>query len=595
MNKIKKMKENNKKILYVSDTKTIDIIRKKLSLNRFRYQFNDDSKLVSISFNIEQIKEQNYKIFSHFIDLLTFSKEIEELQIKILSFKIEKPQFLELLKKICSWKNLKSFKFSGENLFFPREIMGYFTKYMIISLRNLTFLELNFSLNKFGDDGITIFGLGLINLKFLITLKLNFSHNKIKGIGLIALITNIGTLKKLENLELLCEEINGDNKFFKENYFSSLKLLKKLITLKSIKLNFASNNLGPQVILNTIKLFLKNAYFDKLMHISLDLKLNCSPLQWQIYKNDTQKSPIKKIYDKYLESLDLNLSSNCIGDADFRIFYDILIFFKGMKNVNFNLSNNLFRQFRSNIFSIFGSFGQNLSLENVEIDLTKNYTIPFQNFSIGGDHIPNLENMKSLTIKSNLPQSFKISFVFAIFLKKFINLEKLILLIPDNETFENDQIFVIFESLILMKKLNYLDIEFTTLNMNEETFGKIINSLQNLKYLVKLRLAIRTDALCLRDNFFHLKTMLSFCQKIFYLTLSASKNDQLDRKFKVELKFLAQRLLDSHIFLQIEGFQQISSLFLKKKRVLCIARVLKKKLKYVYKRKLITSEILELF
>jgi len=591
----KKNYQKNQKILYISDLKSVEKIRKKLSRHRFIYQI-EASKLISVSFKVEQIKPQNFQIFSSLINLLSFSSELEEFSLSVFSYKIERKQFIELLIRIFSLNIRKSFQFSAPNLSFTKEIMGYFTKFLITSYRHLTVLDLDFTLNKFGDDGIGIFGLGIVNFKVLQSLKLNFNHCKMKGMGLTTLLTNMKALKQLINLELNCQGINRLSQNFQETYLVFLKLMKSLTSLKMIKLDFSDNYLGPECILKTILLFLKNSYFDNIQKISLDLKKNCTSRLWETFESLNLPLLSKKKYDKYLESFELNLKANSIGDSNFRHFYDVLIHFKGMKDVILNLSDNKLKQFRSNLFFIFGSIGHNLSLESFEMDVTGSQSILFQNFSINGDHLPNLESLHSLILKSNLPKIMKIERVFSNFLRKFQNLKKCQIFIPQTDKLEAEGIIFLFDSITLMKKLKTLNIEFSCNHFGEEDYSKIIDKLKILENLENLRMALRTDySSPLRENFVKLLSIRSFCKKLMNLDLVARKEDHQDQKFKRDLKFVGSCFLKENIFLKVEEFEDISSIFSKKKSFFLVAYVLKKQLKLFFKRNLIISEILEFY
>lgn len=583
--------------VYVSDLKTIQTIRKRLNLTRFAYE-TKNSMIHSITFKIGQIKFQSYKVFSKFIELLSNSPEIENLTLDVFNYSIEKEEFLTLFKRLCDHKSLKSLKFVTSKLPYNKEVFGYMTKYIITSFKSLAYLELDLSKNKFGDDGLVIFGLGIVNLKLLETLKLNFSYSKIEGNGLLALMKNASSLKKLQNLELIFESVNNKGVNFKANYCAFLKLLKRFTTINSIKLNFSYNSLTPEDILKTIRLFLKNEYFDKINKISLDLKSNCSDLSaWKKYDSSLKKS--KKNFDSYVEVLNLNLSSNYIEDSSFRHFYDLLINFKGLKYVNLDFSRNLFCHFRSNIFFIFGSVGnnQNLSLEEVTINLEENMRVRSNIFYINAEHIPILENIKTLRLKSNLPESFRIKLVFVDFLKKFGNLERFQLLIPYPEEVEYEKFYIIVEIISTMKKLKFLDLEIVPHNEGRE-YGEIIDLLNKLENLVYLRLIFHQydESLNIfRNIFLNLMKLLNICQKLMFITLIARKKDKIDQKFKVELMTVAHHCLDSNVFLKIEGYDEVSFFFNKKKARMLMAFALKCKVKLIYKRQLIMCEILNHF
>ena len=229
----------------------------------------------------------------------------------------------------------------------------------------------------------------------------------------------------------------------------------------------------------------------------------------------------------------------------------------------------------------------------MEIDVSENSSVYFQNFAITSEHIPDLDQMKCLIINSNLPLTQKIEMHFANFLKKFINLEKLDLTFP--ESLDNMQIKTIMNAINIKKKLKILNLDLCCFNLNEVDFGNMIDLLQNLENLIELKLIIRSDMAILRDNFSHLITLLKFCQKLDRLTLSANLNEIVDQRFNADLRILAKDFLYSNRFLEIERMNNISSLFLKKKSQMYIATVLKKNIKHIYKRNLILSEILELF
>ena len=591
----KKIDRKNKTI-YVSDSKTIEKIRKKLSQQRFVFETRE-SKLISVFFRIEQIKPQNFQIFSKFLDLLSFSSDLEEFNLQVSSYKLDKNEFIEILRRIFSLNLKNVLKFSAASLPYTKEIMGYFTKFLITSYRHLTILDLDFPSNKFGDDGIGVFALGIVNMKSLNTLRLNFSCSKIKGTGLISLLTNMKTLKKLQVFELKCQNINQIIEDFKGQYLTMLKLLKGFSSLKKIKWDFSENHLGPECILKSILLFQKNSYFDNVSEVSLDLRKNCHSKSWETFESLNQNLLTKKKYDKFLEVFEINLKANSIGDSNFRHFYDIFVHFKGVKRVALDISDNKLRQFRSNFFFIFGSFAHNASsLEKIELDMTGNQGIVFQNFSINGDHIPILEKLTSLKIKTNLPNISKIETIFGNFLKKFPQVQNCQIFIPPTDILQPDGVLFLVSSFCSMKKLKNLSFELTCNFFREESYSEMIEKLKLLENLETLKIALRTNYNNpLRENFGRLLSLRDSCKKIMEIGLLATKDDKKDLKFKQDLKVVGNYFLKENIFLKIEALDEISSVFLKKKSLMLTAILLKKHVKPILKRSLIIAEILELY
>lgn len=589
------MAKSNENFKFISDKNSIEVLRKRFTLSRMDYRLKD-SKLISILFKIDHIKPKNYKILQKLLNILVFSTEIENLSLQTTLFSIEKEQFLTLLQIIFQIKNVKFFSIMLQKMKFEKEIVGYFTKFLIVSFRNLLKLEINFSHNNFGDDGVFIFALGVVNLKHLNTIKLDFSETKMSGSGLITLIENLN--KNLENLELICDGINNKDISFQKNYGKCLKLLKMYSELKTIALNFSSNFLTPYLMLKTLKLFLKNQYFDKLLKVALDLHSNVNEIE--LWKKIPNKSKTKTItqYNKYLEELNLNLSFNEIQDCDFRYFYDILIFFKGLKKVSLNLNNNCFHNFRSNIFFIFSSIGYNLGLENVSIDLSHNTSIRHENFSVNGDHLPRLFQLKFLSIKTSLPKTSQIEIIFSTFLEKFENLENLLLHLE--EDIEAKNMIPIANKIAQMKKLKFLDLEFSYTSLHEDTFKKIFYLFRNLKNLCEIRFFAKPSKNQALPNFLKLSIndfyeFSSLCRNLRCVTLYSKDLERTDTNFKINLLNLARRFLMTNIFLDIEGDDKISKIFVKKKSKLMIAIIVKSKLKSIYKRNVILNEIFEIF
>lgn len=587
--------DRKNKTIYVSDSKTIEKIRKKLSRQRFAFETRD-SKLISASFRIEQIKPQNFHIFSKFLDLLSFSSDLAEFNLQVSSYKLERSEFIEILRRMFSLNLKNVLNFSAASLPYTKEIMGYFTKFLITSYRHLTILDLDFPSNKFGDDGIAVFALGIVNMKSLNTLRLNFSNSKIKGTGLISLLTNTKTLKKLQVFELKCQNINQINENFRGNYLKMLKLIKGFSSLRKIKWDFSENHLGPECILKSIMLFQKNSYFDNVSEVSLNLRKNCHSKSWETFESLNQNLLTKKKYDKFLEVFEINLKSNSIGDSNFRHFYDIFVHFKGVKRVALDISDNKLRQFRSNFFFVFGSFGHNVSLEKIELDMTGNQGIVFQNFSINGDHIPILEKLTSLKIKTNLPNISKIETIFGNFLRKFPQVQNCQIFIPPSDVLQADGVLFLVSSFSSMKKLKNLSFELSCNFFREESYSEIIEKLKLLENLETLKIALRTNYNNpLRENFGRLLSLRDSCKRIMEIALVATKDDKKDLKFKQDLKFVGNYFLKENIFLKIEALDEISSVFLKKKSLMLTAILLKKQVKPILKRSLIIAEILELY
>lgn len=580
---------------YTSDLNSLAIIRKKFTYSRFQYVV-EDSKLKSITFNIDKIRPNNSLLFQKILKILSFSNQIQELKIHISSFSIEKDSFIELLQQVFSIKNVKQFSFFLRNLNSNKEIFGYFTKFLILSLRNLTYLNVDFSNNSFGDDGVLIFGLGMVNLTSLRALKLNFSNTKMKGSGLLILLENI--TKELELFEIICEscnEIQQDGNIFQNNFLLFLKKLKKFTNLNSISLNFAKNCLEPRCLIKTLELFLQNKYFDKLSKLVLNFQRTTSLFYWEIFAPVIKDSKRTK---KTLDYLDLNLSENEIRDCDFRHFYDILILFHGLKYVSLNFRNNLFKQFRSNIFFIFSSIAFNPDLQSVSLDLDKNFTVKNKSFSVNGEHIPYVDSLKSLVLKTALPDINNIHVIFADFLKRFRYLEKLSICLQ----FPIDMLEFSFivKTITEIKKLKFLHFDLRYKFPDAGIFKQIIEFMKDLHNLVELQLffrySIAENAEFLRFNMIDFLDLSLSCTKLQFLSLHFRENEiKTDHNYYSNLVSLVKHFLRSHKFLIIKTNESVSRLFRTKLARLYIATVLKNRLQALYKRKLILSEILDCF